>query len=271
MLSSVSAKVLPIENDTAYRRVALRAMGERDGRRTERDEIKAKVIVVADGLGHPSLKETKEFREIVQSRSHIGIGASLMSNESSSWFRSGCIFMAATHQGYGGVVRVEDGNLNLAAAVSPALLKSLGSPHAAFRWLLQRAKFPELPVDGLTWRGTPALSRRIDQVVGHRILVVGDAAGYVEPFTGEGIAWAVIGGHSVARAAAEFASDDCEQARHSWNDQWSSLVAQRQQWCRRLAWLLRHPTAARLGVSLAATFPRLTDRIVNQMNAEQIA
>jgi flavin-dependent dehydrogenase len=45
--------------------------------------------------------------------------------------------------------------------------------------------------DPLDWLGTLPLTRRTPRPAGHRVLVVGDAAGYVEPFTGEGMAWAL--------------------------------------------------------------------------------
>ncbi|WP_158222751.1 NAD(P)/FAD-dependent oxidoreductase [Rhodopirellula sp. MGV] len=263
--TGTAAKVLPEPNrQSHYRTIALKPTGS-NGTSTQ---ISAKVVIVADGLGHPSLNATGEFKDNVNQNSYIGIGASLGCSSDIDWVPRGCITMAATEHGYGGLVRIESGYLNVAGAVSPDLLKSCGSPQATFQWLLTRAGFPMLPEIDAHWRGTPALSRAIDRVVGHRILVIGDAAGYVEPFTGEGMAWAFIGGQSVCQAASMIATDDCDLGCRTWNQQWAELVKRRQQWCRRLAWLLRHRTAARLTVSLAAAFPRITDRVVNQINAE---
>ena len=54
---------------------------------------------------------------------------------------------------------------------------------------------PELRrVEGLLdvqWHGTPGLTRRTRPLARDRLFYLGDAAGYVEPFTGEGIAWAL--------------------------------------------------------------------------------
>ena len=44
---------------------------------------------------------------------------------------------------------------------------------------------------GRQWRGTPPLTRRAPSLAAERVFVLGDAAGYVEPFTGEGMAWAL--------------------------------------------------------------------------------
>lgn len=60
---------------------------------------------------------------------------------------------------------------------------------------------PELFAE-LSWRGTPALTRRRTRISEERVFVLGDAAGYVEPFTGEGMAWALASGAAVAPLAA---------------------------------------------------------------------
>ena len=55
----------------------------------------------------------------------------------------------------------------------------------------------------LHWQGTAGLTRRTRPLAQERLFVLGDAAGYVEPFTGEGIAWALASGHAVAPLALE--------------------------------------------------------------------
>lgn len=269
-LTSVKAKVETTHADDPYCTVRLSQVDRSSsaiGPFTQ--ELRAKVVIAADGLGHPSLKSVNGFSETLTADSRIGIGALVEADSGwNQWVESGCIYMAATRDGYGGVVRVENGAVNLAAAIDASLLKSQGSTHAAFSYLLESAGFPPLPSAEFAWRGTPVLSRMINRVAHHRVLVVGDAAGYVEPFTGEGIAWALIGGQAVARSAALFVADQCDQAADTWSQDWSDLIRRRQHWCRRLAWLLRHPRAARFGVKLARRFPGLTNRIVNQLNAE---
>ena len=238
------------------------------------DHLHAKVVIVADGLGHPSLRQNHEFSETISPRSYLGIGTFVEhGDESMPWVRAGRIHMAATRRGYGGLVSTENGGVNLAAAIEPQLLNSEGSPQNAFNWLLRSTGFPPLPQSelqqcNLRWHGTPALSRIINQVAAARILVVGDAAGYVEPFTGEGMAWALTGGHSVAKSALLCVEDQIDDASEEWIRAWKQLIRQRQRWCRHLAWLLRHPLAAKFGVSLASRFPEMTNAIVNQLNAE---
>ena len=87
------------------------------------------------------------------------------------------------------------------------------------------------------WCGTPTLTRSLARVAGERIFVIGDAAGYVEPITGEGMAWALQAGAKVAELAV---------AGTSWTPaltlQWTRIHAElrvRQRTCSWLAGLLR--------------------------------
>ena len=105
-------------------------------------------------------------------------------------YPDGSIHMAMGDGGYVGLVRVEDGSLNVAAAVSPSAMKRAGNPTSLLNSLLQGAGWPEIPEGRAPkWKGTPELTRRPAQVGAERILSVGDASGYVEPFTGEGMFW----------------------------------------------------------------------------------
>ena len=94
--------------------------------------------------------------------------------------------------GYVGVVRTHDGRGNLAAAIDSAALRSAGSPEDAVSEILSHSGF-ELPdlFSGERWHGTLPLMRRAERLSSQRIVLLGDAAGYVEPFTGEGIGWAM--------------------------------------------------------------------------------
>ena len=105
--------------------------------------------------------------------------------------------------GYLGLVRLEDDRLDLAAAFDADWMRRAGGPGAAAKALLSEAGWPA-PFDLLksTWRGTPALTRQARRLAAERVFVLGDAAGYVEPFTGEGMAWALAAGVAVAPLAA---------------------------------------------------------------------
>src|ERR1700690_1055166 len=100
--------------------------------------------------------------------------------------------MAISRFGYVGLVRTMDGRGNLAAAIDLSAMKSASEPEQMIRLILEDAglsppKFSRFD----TWRGTIPLTRQTNRLSTHRVLLLGDAAGYAEPFTGEGIGWAL--------------------------------------------------------------------------------
>ncbi len=53
------------------------------------------------------------------------------------------------------------------------------------------------------WHGPARLTHRRQRLFGDRHFVTGDAAGYIEPFTGEGMAWALANGQAVVPLVLE--------------------------------------------------------------------
>jgi len=51
-----------------------------------------------------------------------------------------------------------------------------------------------------------------------------------------------------------------------WLRLYRRLVEDRHHWCRRLAWLLRHPVAVQAAVRLVARFPSMARPIVRRLN-----
>src|SRR5262249_8439258 len=74
-----------------------------------------------------------------------------------------------------------------------------------------------------------------------RLFALGDAAGFAEPFTGEGIGWALQSAAALAPIAAHAARgwDPALQAR--WEQRWRRDVLSRQRSCRVIARLLPSP------------------------------
>jgi flavin-dependent dehydrogenase len=102
--------------------------------------------------------------------------------------------MCVREGGYIGVVSLGDGSVDVAAAAAPEVVRSGGGPAAlAARWLGPWVRDGSSIVTS-AWSGTPRLTRRRAAATDGRIIVSGDAFGYVEPFTGEGIGWALASG-----------------------------------------------------------------------------
>jgi flavin-dependent dehydrogenase len=228
-------------------------------------EVRARLVLAADGLAHSCLREHAEFSSDVAAAARIGLGGHVA--EYPVDYAAGTIFMAVGRHGYVGLVRVEDGLLNIAAALAPEFVKWSGGPPQALAAVLADAGFP--PIASLAkadWHGTLPLTRRTHRTAARRILLLGDAAGYVEPFTGEGMAWAF----AAAAASTPFVARGLARWDVSLEDEWQEtlrrLVLRRQSWCRALAWALRHPLAIRLVLRSVALVPLLAWPVVRSLN-----
>jgi hypothetical protein len=169
------------------------------------------------------------------------------------------------------LVRVEGDQLNIAAAFARELIKDCGSLGAAARKVLAEAGFPSIPaLASALWQGTVPLTRQTWPVAGERFFVLGDAAGYVEPFTGEGMAWAMTCGKAVEPLARRTIDGWDPSLPRAWTLLHHRLVGRRQILCRGLAFMLRHPRLARAGFELAIRAPNVAGLIIQQVNTPSI-
>lgn len=242
----------------AARRVRLRSDQE-DVR------VEARVVLAADGLGGRLLQHERDTAVFIAPRSRVGVGT--MVGESPSWLRPGTIFMACGSGGYVGLVQVEGGRLDVAAALDPSFVRNTGGPGAAVARILTQAGLP--PVSRLTssvWRGTPALTRQRARVAADRLFVLGDAAGYVEPFTGEGIAWALASGVMVSPLALAAVRRWTPSLATQWMRRHRRLLGRRQLLCRLVTGLLRHVALTHAAVGVLSWAPALAAPVVRFLN-----
>jgi flavin-dependent dehydrogenase len=174
--------------------------------------------------------------------------------------------MAYGTGGYVGLVRLDGGKLNIAAALNVGLLKKAHNPAGLVGQLLGEIGWPAVPgVSDLTWHGTPALTRQPARPGGERVLAIGDAAGYVEPFTGEGIGWAMASGVAVISVAIR----GVRRWRSSLADEWAASQghheARRRRLCRTLTWVSQHPLIARVLIEAAGRLPFLAAPFVSHI------
>lgn len=235
-----------------FREVFLRS-GDRHSR------VFAKTVIMAGGLG----QNLGEIPVTTTPNSRIGAGVLLESGP--DWCRPGAIYMACGRGGYVGLARVEENRLKVGAAFDTEFVKSTGGLAAAARQVMHEAGFPTfLPLQTARWRGTPLLTRRAQHVSAQRLAVAGDAAGYVEPFTGEGIGWALEGGLAVARSILD--TSDGALPERVWTDTYRRLVVSNQRVCQWFAWGLRRPFAVRLAVRLLAIAPQIANSVVQDLS-----
>jgi flavin-dependent dehydrogenase len=229
-------------------------------------QARARVVMVATGLGPIPCEARALSSSQASPRSRIGAGCTVEDFPDS--YRPGTIHMCVAHHGYVGLVRVEEGLLNVASALDKRLLKETGCLGAAANRVLIEAGCPPLPaLARAAWRGTPALTRRTRPIAGERLFVLGDASGYIEPFTGEGMAWAMTSAQLAAPLAWRALKRWEPSLARTWISLHHRLLARRQLLCRALAVLLRHPPLARAALALAGQVPILPRMMIARLSA----
>ncbi len=214
----------------------------------------ARIVVAADGLGGKLLARTgvRQATTISQAR----IGAGVVAPDAPAYYSPGVIFMACGRPGYLGAVRLEDGRLNLAAAFDPRWVRDCGGIGSAAVQLLAEVGWPAVPtLAELGWRGTPTLTRMAQRRAAERLFLLGDAAGYIEPFTGEGIAWALAAGKMVAPLAVQSVNGWQPDMTRQWEITYQSLLGNRQRVCRAVATVLRSPWLTHAIIRILALAP----------------
>jgi menaquinone-9 beta-reductase len=226
--------------------------------------VAAKIVIVAAGLSGWREDDAKAKRRLV-ANSRIGAGTVLPM--SSDDFKSGVVDMSVGQGGYVGIVRLADGRLDLAAAFDKRFVAEVGGPAQAATQILREAGAP-VPsrLDEATWHGTPALTHRLPHVALPRTFVVGDAAGYVEPFTGEGMAWAMQAACEVAPLAARAIEAYSPSLGVEWEARHRRLLSRRMIVCGMVGRLLRYPRLARLATTVLARAPWLVTPLVRSIN-----
>jgi flavin-dependent dehydrogenase len=216
------------------------------------ERVNARVIVVADGLKGKSLTNIAGFGWSVKARNHVGVGAIVDGMPDNA--AHDAVTMHHAPCGYLGIAPLAGGRADIAAAVSPEWLRmhSQGTPIVAL------AEYFGIGLDRdqivSVMPGSPHLARKRDRIEAEgRIFLCGDAAGYLEPFTGEGMSWAL----GAASLLSPFLLDALEGRYRTGN--WSRVMAdewkRRRKLCRTVGTLLRMPRITRAAVSVCASVP----------------
>lgn len=231
--------------------------------------VRARAVVVCDGIKGSSLRTHGGFGWRVSRRERVGLGGI------AARLPSGCAADAVTmmcgRAGYVGIAPLADGRSVIAAAADPKWLA--GHERAGTGPLA--SLLDELAIEGMKdidirpHAGAPALRRRRDRVETEgKVFVVGDAAAYLEPFTGEGMSWAL--------SSAERAHGFVMQAiagRYA-EGSWSSAQGRGEGklLCKASAALLRRPRLLRIAafaISRVSVLQWGVDRTVRVMQGGQ--
>ena len=253
----VTAQVLS-EHDGQTRRVLLR-------HDSQTVEATSRIVFCADGLTQSSLRSLPEFTSEVAKDSRFGLGATF--SDAPDGYPAGELTMAWTSAGYAGVTRCGDGALTIAAALDAKQMSQEQSAGAAIGNILQSCRLQApATLEAVHWHGTPALTRKSNRVSSSGLLVIGDAAGYVEPFTGEGIGFALLSAILAAPLTLQHFHQNRETLTKHWEDLHQRKVVRNQWVCRLLTRILRSSALTSCTLGLCKTMPLVRRSVMSQLN-----
>lgn len=250
-LPETTARLLPDEDRLA--RIAIRHA-------RQNLIVRAGVVATADGLKGAAAG----WAWSSSPRSRIGLGA--LAPACALDINPGVVELATARGGYVGFVRIENGEIDIAAAVQPDAVRSAGSPARAIERICAEAGAP-IPrnLDDLRWSGTPLLTRRRATLADGRAFALGDAGGYVEPFTGEGISWALRGSAALAPLLEQVIDGSSVDAAREWARVWRREIGARQRACRVVAMALRSPTLVSAALRAINAAPSVASPVVHAL------
>ncbi|MEK6234603.1 MAG: hypothetical protein N2C14_07810, partial [Planctomycetales bacterium] len=253
----------PTPTPTSHRQIILEQHGVQA-------DCRAKIILAANGLAGRSFAHPGEQNVRVSPSSRVGAGT--VFDDAPEEFAPGVIYMACHREGYLGLVRLEDGRLDVAGAFAPEMLKREGGPARSAELMLAGVDFPGLPQSAAAiWKGTPKLTHRPRRLFAPGVFLIGDAAGYVEPFTGEGVAWALASGRAAAPLALTAVEQGTDRLGPRWERTHRRMVGRRILVCRAVSGLLRFSRTTACVVGILSRMPALAVPIVRSINAPLLA
>lgn len=230
-------------------------------------KVRTRIAIVAAGLIRSPLTRSRSTSQDAwpaktEPHSRIGvqalIPAEILEDGDGRWREAlhlharSDLRMLIGSDGYLGVSLTDGGLYDFAAALDPDSINRHRSIPAAIDHLLSECHLPLIGLltpDG--WKSTPHLTRRSWPVAQDRVFLLGDSMGYVEPFTGEGMSWAMAGAawlsdrlHDALSRSGKVGTDGLgvKDAEIAWNH-WAGIQRRRQQSiCRWVAGQVRHPT-----------------------------
>jgi flavin-dependent dehydrogenase len=257
-LPGVSASLLP-DDDSPHRSIVLR-QGESSA------TITAEIVLACDGIGGTSVDSEPWSQWSVARRGWIGVAATIDAKGAMPTARLGAICMHVGVGGYVGCVRLADGSVHLAAALDPVRCRRAGGPAHLVEQILASTGAPVgEALKEVRFRGTGVMTRRRRRLGGHRVIAVGDAGGYVEPFTGEGMAWAVQSAATAAQMLPEPGESWAADLPRDWESVHAARIGRRQRLCRSARPIVHHPLVAGAVIGLSSLLPSISRGVASHV------
>lgn len=207
--------------------------------------VRSQCVVIATGLSRAGLPRSESWPVNAMEDSRIGVHALVPEDQmpladdfhAKAKSPNPTLHMLLGSLGYVGVCKTDGNQWDFAAAIDPVQIRTHGGIAACIKLILKENGFAKSDfLDHLHWQSTPSLTRTSTCVAKDGIFLLGDALGYVEPFTGEGMSWAFAGAvslhkligcpmNSIVQAAAEQAWNQWVNTSHRKRQQSSRWVA----------------------------------------------
>ena len=243
----------PIVEGGCVRGVTARPIGSRGGH----EAIRASLVVAADGR-----------RSMLQRALHPALGDPLTTGDR-SWFgfkahfpdRSGGldrrIELYVFDGGYAGLGPVEGGRLDLALIARVDALRASGNrPQGLFEGRMLGNPLLAERLGGLSpcspWKAIGPLRFNVRTPASHGALFLGDAAGTIDPFSGEGMSNALTGATMAVPFVMEALARGAftEDAARAWSRAWRGTFAPVTRRARLFGRIFQHPRPASWAMSL---------------------
>lgn len=189
--------------------------------------VRSRMVVVATGLSRSALPRSEVWPATQMESSRIGVHTLVPSDameiekelEAKAKRREPTLHMLVGTIGYLGVCKTDGDQWDFAAAIDPDQVRRFGSIPACVRSILKENGLTNTAfLERFPWQSTPYLTRTSDCVARNGIFLLGDATGYVEPFTGEGMSWAFAGASSLHQITCNAShAIDRSAAEQAWN------------------------------------------------------
>ena len=257
ILLGAQAAVDPVHHDDFRRVTAVRA--------GLRHDLNSRFVICADGLARTSVRQLPGFASSTAANSRIGLGAVVTGDIDACPI--GQITMVLSRRGYVGISRIQNQQFNIAAAVDRTHLLHSTPAEVISRMLGESGIHFPAALMSANWRGTPPLTTRPLAVASERVVLIGDVSGYVEPFTGEGMATALEAAVAVTPLAVQAVKSWSPAIAANWKTLHWQMVRDRQRTCRQLAWILRRPWASFAALSVCRLAPGIAGRVIARTSA----
>lgn len=256
--SGTRASLVPLRANRGCESVRTLQLHARD----RKWEVQAKVVVWAAGLG--SRPNNQEFQNEIRPSSRVGIEAIL--SEFPDEYNDATIHMAVGREGYVGLTQICNNRLHIAAAVDRSALQAWGPAEITHR-ILTECGAVQIPFDPETqWQGTQPLTTSAKVLATERVFLVGDAAGYVEPFTGEGIRWALQSSANLSPILVDAVHDWSAEHSERWQVTYRKSVAKEQILCRLICGGIKYASSRWLAHQVLKIHPKIAQRVIKRLN-----